>query len=75
MTPKYFPLRGHGFDYEATENNWESGDGRRKLTKWAAISVILLLLATNIATLVHYSTTSRHTMEPIPQDYGTAAAQ
>ena len=68
MSPKYKPLRSGDLDYDAVDSFKEAKNIRRALVKLIAISVILLLLITNVGTVIHYSVKQKK--GPIPQDYG-----
>ena len=70
MAPKYIPLEDTDLDHEFDQKAWRLKSGSKSVRNLVAISVILLLLVTNFATILHFSAKSYANDEIIPKDYG-----
>ncbi len=72
MSPIYTPLNDIDLEVEQEPKTWRAGFKARQhpLKEWATPIIILLLLITNIATLLYSSTKDIPEAEPVPTDYG-----
>ena len=66
MSPRYIRLKNFASDDEISDTVWST---RKSTTKFAGVATILLLVVASFATVLHFSST-KHKIEPIPQDYG-----
>ena len=69
MSARYVPLNNTDFNHEVGDNAWKSKTTARKAGKVAPIALILLVLISNIATILHFSSLGSQSV-PAPQSYG-----
>ena len=72
MSPIYIPLYDRDSEAEQKPKSWQTSfNNRQNLTRsWALPLIILTLLITNVATLLHFSTVGKARAEPTPPSYG-----
>ncbi len=71
MSSTYLPISEDDRESEQEPKRWQTGfkNNRRNHTKSWTVSVMVLLLITNFATILHFSTQRKATSEPIPPEY------